>query len=130
MGKIMFNGESYTGGTGDGGHAYSTAVLLWEGDWSTGSLTVNGISDWLIVGYETSDGLSGYISIGTLRRGCGGYGKYQGNDPIMFAHRFRVNDDTLTIDSDNRGMYFDGGTTYGGTATCHIRKIYGFFKTA
>lgn len=59
MGKIMFNGESYTGGTGDGGHAYSTAVLLWEGDWSTGSLTVNGISDWLIVGYETSDGLFG-----------------------------------------------------------------------
>lgn len=108
--------------------ASPTAVLLWEGDWSTGSLTVNGISNWLLVGFETSDGLSGYISIGTFRRGCGGYGRYQGNDSIMFSHRFAVNGDTLTIDNDNRGMYFDGGTTYGGNASCHIRKIYGFFK--
>ena len=35
MGKIMFNGESYTGGTGDG-HAYSTTEQV-VGTWIDGS---------------------------------------------------------------------------------------------
>jgi hypothetical protein len=35
MGKIMFNGESYTGGTGDGGHTYSTTEHV-VGTWIDG----------------------------------------------------------------------------------------------
>ena len=36
MGKIMFNGESYTGGTGDDFHTYSTTEHV-VGTWIDGS---------------------------------------------------------------------------------------------
>ena len=66
MGIIKFNGESYTGGTGDGGHVYSTAEQV-VGTWIDGSPV-----------YEKTFSFTAVLNAGSWV----GTGQYMPNDAI------------------------------------------------
>lgn len=88
--------------------------LLWEGSFTSGSITVNGLSDYttiiVIVG--------GATCIGSLAYGAGGAGVYGSYATGIYNYRFGVNGNTLTIDNINRG-----GSD--GTKNVPVTKIYG-----
>lgn len=110
-----------------------TATLLWEGDFvGSGTIVVPNLSDWLLVGYCNYTGVDKfvYMSIGSPSRGGSLYGQYQANTMTTFAHRIGFNEstNTLTIDGNNRGLYFNNSTTYLNDSSCHIYSIYGLVK--
>lgn len=106
----------------------TTATLLWEGNFTgTGSITVDGLSDWLVVGYSNTEN-NLYLLTGSTARGGGLYGGYDSASIATMAYRFGESGNTLTVDSANRGIYFENTTTYSGGTNNHIRKIYGIVK--
>ena len=124
MGKLMLNDILYSG------NGYPTATLLWTGDMygNNSQATIPNLSDWLIVGYSVNEDEDLYISIGTASRGGSNYVQYQSSNIQLIAHRFDVNGNTITATQADEGVAFDGGTTYNGSASCHVRKVYGFLK--
>ena len=113
---------------GSGGD--SNAVLLWEGDYSTGSINVPGLSDYCLVGYCNDPNSDVYMAIGTPTRGGSSYGSYQSNTTAYWSYRLALSGDTLSCDDYNRGIYWLGNTTYTNptNANTHIYKIYGLIK--
>lgn len=90
--------------------------LLWEGSFTTGSITINGLSD-----YTTIIAIvGGATCIGSLNYGSGGAGGYGTYATSTYNYRFGVSGDTLTIDNVNRG-----GSN--GTTNVAVTKIYGLF---
>ena len=111
----------------------NNAELLWTGDQSgDGSIVVDGLSDWLVVGYcnYTGSDAHTYMSIGTPARGGENYGEYGSGNIVSIGHRFGFNSstNTLTINNENRGIYFNGGTTHDQSNGCHIYAIYGLVR--
>ena len=111
----------------------NNAELLWTGDQSgDGSIVVDGLSDWLVVGYCNHTGIDAhtYMSIGTPARGGVNYGEYGGGNVVGLGHRFGFNSstNTLTIDNENRGIYFNSGTTHDQSNGCHLYAIYGLVR--
>jgi hypothetical protein len=90
--------------------------LLWEGSFTSGSITIDGLSDYttiiVIVG--------GATCIGSLEYGMGGAGGYGSYTTSIYNYRFGVSGNTLTIDNINRG-----GSN--GTSNVAVTKIYGLF---
>lgn len=126
MGRIIKNGIDYAGAI-----SFPTAELLWSGDFiGVGTITVNGLSDWLLVGYcnYPGDDVFVYMSIGSPSRGGSMYGQYDGTGITQFAHRFKVIGDTITVSNENRGIYFENTTTYQSGANNHVYAIYGLVK--
>lgn len=75
---------------------------LWRGNFTSGSITINGLSKYKIIGVFTSDSV---MCIGSKNYGCGGFLEYGSDKNISFnAYRFSVNGDTLTIDLNNKGV--------------------------
>lgn len=90
--------------------------LLWEGSFTSGSITINGLSD-----YTTIIAIvGGATCIGSLTYGSGGAGGYGSYATSIYNYRFGVNGNTLTIDNINRG-----GSD--GTSNVAVTKIYGLF---
>lgn len=107
------------------------AKLLWSGNFTgSGSITISGLSDWLIVGYTMYSSLTNieYLMIGTPSRGGLPYGVYDSTSTTTAAYRFLVNGDTITVNSANRGLYFSSSTTYNNGNETHIYHIFGIIK--
>lgn len=109
-------------------------VLLWEGDKTgSGSITIDGLSEWMIVAY-CNYASNDYILIGSPLRGGLVYGMYDANSTATMGYRFtgNLNSDTITIDSLNRGIYSGSNSTYSSSSTgqsdVHIRRVYGLFR--
>lgn len=158
MGRIMMNGIQYgTGGrptaegvTYDNAESGMTAknvqeavdelnnglmngmkpVLLWEGDKiGSGSITISGLSDWFLIAianYASDD----YLLVGSPLRGGMLYGIYDSTGNATMGYRFdgSLDSDTITISSQNRGIYVGTATTYSSGTDCHIRRVYGLMK--
>lgn len=119
------------GSGGSGGT--SGAELLWEGDFSgTGSIVVPNLSDWLVVAYCNYTGADQllYLSIGSPSRGGGLYGEWNSGNLQQLGHRFGYNEstNTITVNENDRGIYFNGSTTAASGASNHIYAIYGLVK--
>ena len=130
MGKLMLNDIPYSGGDG-GGSGAPVGELLWSGDLIGGNtITVDGLSDWLIVGYCNYTGADAlvYMSIGSPSRGGSLYGQYDGIGITQFAHRFKIIGDTITVSSENRGIYFENTTTYQNGANNHVYAVWGLIR--
>jgi len=107
------------------------AKLLWSGNFTgSGSITISGLSDWLIVGYTMYSSLTNieYLMIGTPSRGGLPYGVYDSTSTTTAAYRFLVSGDTITVNSANRGLYFSSSTTYNNGNETHIYHIFGIIK--
>lgn len=93
--------------------------LLWEGSFSSGSITVNGISNYNTIVIEDRDGV---ILYGNQNWGIGGFNEYGSYTKSYRTYRFNYDsaDETLTITNDDRGAT-------DGTQTIPIIKIYGLF---
>ena len=90
---------------------------LWTGSFTSGSITVDGLSNYTIIVVM----LDGDVPcIGTTNWGFGGIGRYGGYQIDNYAYRFYPNGNTLTIDTYNKG-----GTN--GSSQVAVKKIYGIF---
>lgn len=89
---------------------------LWEGSFSSGSITIPGLSDYTYIIVM----LSSVACFGTLTRGFGGMVAYGGYTIQHFAYRVKVSGNTMTIDNNERG-----GSS--GSANEPITKIIGLF---
>ena len=104
------------------------AKLLWSGNFTgSGSITVNGLSDWLVVAYSSYES-DLYMLVGSPSRGGTLYGVYDSASITTTAYRFSQNGDTISVNSNDRGIYMEGTTTYSGGTNNHIRHIYGLIK--
>lgn len=134
--QIVTSGIEIGGVTVDGDRTalYSpnhTAKLLWTGNFSgAGSIPVTGLSDWLIIGICNYSGTDQdtYIAVGTLRRGGSNFGGYASANVTTWGYRFSQNGDSLVVNSEDRGVYFGGGTTYSSSNNCSVRAIYGLIR--
>lgn len=88
--------------------------LLWSGSFTTGSITVSGLSDYEVIICV----VGGCTCIGSKAYGVGGVGAYGAYTTNVFNYRFGVSGNTLTIDSVNKG-----GSN--GTENQPITAIYG-----
>jgi hypothetical protein len=90
---------------------------LWEGSFTSGSITVDGLSNYTIIVVM----LEGDVPcIGTANWGFGGICRYGGYQIDNYAYRFYPNGNVLTIDTYNKG-----GTN--GSSQVAVKKIYGIF---
>lgn len=104
------------------------AKLLWSGNFTgSGSITVNGLSDWLVVAYSSYES-DLYMLVGSPSRGGTLYGVYDSASITTTAYRFSQNGDTISVNSNDRGIYMESTTTYSGGTNNHIRHIYGLIK--
>ena len=104
------------------------AKLLWSGNFTgSGSITVDGLSDWLIVAYSSYES-DLYMLVGSPSRGGTLYGVYDSASITTTAYRFGQNGDTISVNSNDRGIYMESTTTYSGGTNNHIRHIYGLIK--
>jgi hypothetical protein len=92
--------------------------LLWEGSFTSGSITVPGISDYVVVAMI----VGGVTCLGSQLYGGCSFTRYNSLAIDSYGYRFTYSaaNDRLTIDSVNKG-----GTS--GTASQPITKIYGVF---
>ena len=89
---------------------------LWEGNFSSGSITVEGISNYHLICVN----LGSIICLGSIYYGLGGIGSYASYSTSTYGYRFSVSGDTLTIDDISRG-----GTD--GSKNVNVTAIYGIF---
>lgn len=103
------------------------ATLLWSGSFSgSGDISVPNLADYLIIAVQNDVST---IMIGNQFTGSGALGQYQSGYPLHFAYRFGTSvANKLTIDNNNRGIMYNGATTYDSSNWCTITKIYGLFK--
>lgn len=90
--------------------------LLWEGDFTSGNITVDGLSDYTLIAVD----VAGCICFGNKNFGGGSVGAYASYSATEYTYRFNPNGDTLTIDNNNRG-----GSN--GSTNQSVRKIWGIF---
>lgn len=91
--------------------------LLWQGSFSSGSITVDGLTNYNIIVVMLQNTIP---CIGTSQWGFGGIGKFASYQIDGYAYRFNPSGNTLTIDNNNKG-----GTD--GTQNIPVTKIYGLF---
>ena len=89
---------------------------LWEGNFSSGSITVEGISNYHLICVN----LGSIICLGSIYYGLGGIGGYASYSTSTFFYRFSASGDTLTIDDISKG-----GTD--GSKNVPVTAIYGIF---
>ena len=91
--------------------------LLWQGSFSSGSITVPNLSDYTYFVFKSGNS---YNASGTASLGIGGYRDWASDNLVHVYYRFNVSGDTLTIDSNNRGMRE-------GSRNIAVTEIYGVF---
>lgn len=99
---------------------------LYSGNFSgSGNISVPGIFGYALIGVFPTGGRT-YMMIGSPTRGGLAYGTYNSTGVSHFAYRFDyVNDNTIAVNSLNRGITDGTNTTYSGHADCKITKIIG-----
>lgn len=90
---------------------------LWEGSFSSGSITVDGLSNYTVFIFVLDPTV---YCIGSKAWGVGGIGTYASYSTQIYNYRFGGSGDTLTINNENRG-----GSN--GTSNVAVRAIYGLF---
>lgn len=122
--KTVVNGLVSDSYSTDNETAYSCNYMnrigkeLWSGSFSSGNITVPGISDYVVVAMI----VGGVTCLGSQLYGGCSFAKYNSTGIDAYGYRFTYDatNDKLTIDSLNRG-----GTN--GTTSQPITKIYGVF---
>lgn len=94
--------------------------LLYSGSFSSGTITVKGISAYTMIALIVDDY---YMCVGTQRFGIGGYVPFSTTNINEYGYGFLYNSvlETLTIDQTHPGVVYTGGNK---TA---VQKIYGIF---
>lgn len=113
---------------GNGGGAISTgAELLWQGSFSgEGTINVPNLSQYLVIAIQNNVSV---LIIGNNFTGSGALGLYDQASFYTFAYRFDNSvTNQLTVNRYNRGIIYNGNTTYGEGEWCTITKIYGLVK--
>lgn len=115
------------GGGGGGGAVYMGAELLWEGSFSgAGTIDVPNLDQYLVIAVQNDVSV---LVIGNQFTGSGALGLYNQANAYSYAYRFNnAVTNKLTIDQNNRGIMYNGNTTYAGGSWCTITKIYGLVK--
>ena len=90
---------------------------LWGGSFTSGSITVDGLSDYTVFIFVLDPTV---YCIGSKTWGIGGIGTYASYSTQIYNYRFGGSGDTLTINNENRG-----GSN--GTSNVAVRAIYGLF---
>lgn len=92
--------------------------LLWEGEFSTGSITVPNLSDYILIAVN----VSGVMCIGSQKYGGCVFTTYQQLTTSTYGYRYTYNENsnTLTVDSNNTGA------TNGSTRQS-VTQIFGIF---
>lgn len=92
--------------------------LLWNGSFSTGSITVNGISNYTMIAIN----VGGVLCIGNQRYGGCVFTRYGNFDTTSYGYRYTYNstNETLTVDNEQTGAT-------DGTTRQTITEIYGIF---
>lgn len=105
--------------------AATTPTVLWSGDWSSGSKTVEGIGDWFLLGIQTGLGfIVGINSGGTIR--ASGFLGNAGNH-ISVNLSMAVSGSTVTLSINSRYNHTAGGD-HGNDNTTTIKSIIGLLK--
>ena len=91
--------------------------LLWSGNFTTGSITVDGLDDYTVFIYVLDPTI---YCIGSKIWGVGGIGTYASYNTQLYNYRFNVSGNTLSIDNNNKG-----GSN--GTSNVALKAIYGLF---
>ena len=90
---------------------------LWSGSFTSGSITVEGLSNYNIIVVILAAGI---VCVGSRTWGGGIIGNFSSYAGTMYNYRFGGSGDTITIDSDNKG-----GSD--GTQNVAVISIYGIF---
>lgn len=105
--------------------AATTPTVLWSGDWSSGSKTVEGIGDWFLLGIQTGLGfIVGINSGGTIR--ASGFLGNAGNH-ISVNLSMAVSGSTVTMSINSRYNH-TAGSDHGSDNTTTIKSIIGLMK--
>lgn len=100
--------------------AYSIGKKLWEGSFTSGSITVDGLSDYTVIIVVLDRG-TGVYCIGSKDYGLGGVGDYASYTIHTYSYRFEnPSPNVLEITTNAKGGS-DGATP----AT--VKAIYGLF---
>ncbi len=103
------------------------AKLLWSGSFSSGSITVPNLSEYLVVAVTTSETITAIgfpTSDGTLLIGGILFGEHGTTNAANLKFRFGLSGNSLIINSDNKGCIDNSGSV---TATI---AIHGLVKKA
>lgn len=73
---------------------------LWSGEFTSGSITVEGLSNYKVIIVWLFGGI---ICIGNTSWGIGGIGEYASYTNKVYSYRFLASGNTLTIDNVNKG---------------------------
>lgn len=95
---------------------------LWEGTFTSGSITVSGINNYSVIVVMLDAGTYGVACIGTKTYGLGGVGSYGSYSSSIYNYRLGYNSTTeeFTISNTDKG-----GSD--GTQNIPIKAIYGLF---
>lgn len=100
-------------------------TMLWAGNWSSGSITVQGISDYYIFMVETTDDDVAFCRIGSsLILGGGLYCLSGESGQMAYSFRAGVSGNTLTL-QNSYAIIHQPSTSHSGKYTRTVKAIYG-----
>ena len=100
-------------------------TMLWAGSWSSGSITVQGISDYYIFMVETTDDDVAFCKIGSsLILGGSLYCLSGESGQMAYSFRAEVSGNTLTL-QNSYAIIHQPSTSHSGKYTRTVKAIYG-----
>ena len=102
-------------------------VKLWQGTLSgAGEIAIEGLGKWLLLAFVTDYGVR---LIGSPWVGGTCWGAHNSTTINQAGYRFDTSTSgKLIVNQYNRGILFDGGSTYAGSSGCKVNGVYGLFK--
>lgn len=103
-----------------------TPTLLWSGTWDSGSITVNGISEWNLVRIVTSNG----SAMGFVAANVNAIGAAMNTDQHrIIGVRFAVSGNTCTLATAHM-LQHNASSSHGAMTAISVTQIYGLLKGA
>lgn len=103
-------------------------VQLFEGTFNSGSIYVTGLSNYALLAFQCSYSNNAYM-FGSPTMGLGGYLVGNATQPAILSYRYSRSENTLTIDTTNRGIY-GYRTDTGAITQYNLTRIYGIIRNS